>query len=237
MNFKLVISAFLFLVSFSAFSSDSLKLKMSKINDHLWVHTTYSNFNGSMVPSNGLVIKTSEGAVIVDTGWDDPQTEQLLQWIKDSLGTKVLFCIVSHAHADRIGGIKALYKNNIKALSTSRTAARALALGYPSTSPVLPDDTILKAGKTSIQTYYPGEGHTEDNIVIYLPKDKILFGGCFIKSCDSKDLGFVGDANLDKWDDSAMKLKKKFPSLKTVIPGHYGWSCEEAIDHTIKLMK
>ena len=37
-------------------------------------------------------------------------------------------------------------------------------------------------GQHAFQTYYGGQGHTPDNIVIWFDKEKILYGGCLVKS-------------------------------------------------------
>jgi len=48
-----------------------------------------------------------------------------------------------------------------------------------------------------IRIYYPGGGHTADNIVLWFPSKKILFGGCMLKDSNSKSLGNLSDAKLE----------------------------------------
>ena len=42
----------------------------------------------------------------------------------------------------------------------------------------------LKYGDEIVEVYFPGESHTIDNTVVYLHKQKILFGGCMIKGLE-----------------------------------------------------
>ena len=68
--------------------------------------------------------------------------------------------------------------------------------------------------------FYPGAGHTLDNVVVWLPKANILFGGCFIRSLDSKSLGYTGEADIGQWPSSVDALLAKYPDAKLVVPGH-----------------
>jgi glyoxylase-like metal-dependent hydrolase (beta-lactamase superfamily II) len=82
-----------------------------------------------------------------------------------------------------------------------------------------------------------GEGHSRDNIVIWFPDLKILFGGCLVKSVESQGLGNTADANLREWGPSVRRVMKKYPKAKYVIPGHFGWKSRNGLKHTLKLLK
>jgi glyoxylase-like metal-dependent hydrolase (beta-lactamase superfamily II) len=55
---------------------------------------------------------------------------------------------------------------------------------------------------------------------VWLPEHELLFGGCFVKSLNSKTLGFTGDADIAQWPTSMQKLIDKYPTVKQVVPGH-----------------
>lgn len=88
-----------------------------------------------------------------------------------------------------------------------------------------------------IEVFYPGEGHSPDNIVVWLPEYKVLFGGCLVKELDSKGLGNTTDANLEQWPISINKVLEKYPDAEVVIPGHGNWGGIELIEHTLELLK
>ncbi|MBN1650541.1 MAG: CfiA family subclass B1 metallo-beta-lactamase, partial [Bacteroidales bacterium] len=75
-----------------------------------------------------------------------------------------------------------------------------------------------------------------DNITVWIPGKKILFGGCLIKSIDSKGLGNLSDAVVNDWDMTVEKVMKKYPEIKTVIPGHGDFGGTELLTHTIELV-
>ena len=85
--------------------------------------------------------------------------------------------------------------------------------------------------------FYPGAGHSRDNIVAYLPGSKVLFGGCFIKAADARNLGNVRDGDAGAWPGSLKALRERFPNAEIVIPGHGEVGGPELIEHTMNLLK
>lgn len=75
---------------------------------------------------------------------------------------------------------------------------------------------ILYLGNKKVEIFYPGPGHTPDNIVVYLPHLKLLFGGCLIVAFPK--VFVVKDADVKSWPNSLATLKKF--QVRWVIPGH-----------------
>jgi metallo-beta-lactamase class B len=98
-------------------------------------------------------------------------------------------------------------------------------------------DTTFTVGQYKINTYYPGAGHTQDNILIWFGKDQVLFGGCFVKSTEASNLGNITESNLKAWPGNIQKTKKKFPSTTFVVTGHQAWGNRESLEHTLKLLQ
>lgn len=71
-------------------------------------------------------------------------------------------------------------------------------------------DTAFHVGQYSFEIYYPGPGHTKDNIVIWFEKEKILYGGCLIKGADAEDFGYLGDGNVTEYASTLKKVWKKY---------------------------
>jgi metallo-beta-lactamase class B len=92
-------------------------------------------------------------------------------------------------------------------------------------------------GQYCFDAYYPGEGHTKDNIVIWFEKEKILYGGCLVKSVENDDIGFIGDANLTAWPKTMENLINKYHQPAYVIPGHFGWADNKSLEHTLLVVK
>ncbi|MFC4077633.1 subclass B1 metallo-beta-lactamase [Salinithrix halophila] len=214
-------------------------VELARLNRDVWEYTTYGgNFGGmTNIPTNGLIISSSKGLVLIDSSWDDDLTKELLNMIRRHIGKKIAVAVITHSHEDRVGGIRALLKEGIEVRSTARTAQLAEKAGYPTPNPILDEQSRFKVGNTIIETYYPGEGHSEDNITVWLPQHKILFGGCLIKSLEAKDLGNVNDANLEEWSRSIQNVLNRYPRMKQVVPGHGNVGDKGLLIHTLELLE
>lgn len=208
------------------------KPSLTSLCDGFYVHTTY--WKG--IAANGLIAETEKGVILIDTGWDTAQTRQVLDLVASQLKKPVLLCIISHNHIDRLGGIAVLRSRHIRTICTSYTASLAVKSGYEPPEGILPPDTAFTVEGLQLTCYYPGPGHAPDNIVVWFPVQKVLFGGCFIKSTESADLGNIADASLSQWPESIKKVQQRFPDPRYVVPGHQGWSSTNALDHTLDLL-
>jgi len=184
-----------------------------------------------------LIVDTKDGVVLIDTGWGDWATEQIVKWVRNNLHKKVILCVSTHFHADRIGGVQTLEKMKIHAICTPLTASLAKQHGVAAPEGILPNDTTFRKGDIDFECFYPGKGHAPDNIVVWLPQQKVLFGGCLVKSLDTDDIGNLSDASLSEWPQTIQTVKNKFPDAAIIIPGHQGWSSTKSLDHTIELVE
>ncbi len=94
----------------------------------------------------------------------------------------------------------------------------------------------LNVGEETVEVYFPGESHSIDNVVVYFHDKKILFGGCMIKSLESKSPGFTDDANMEEWPKSVKKVLNKYKNARIVVPGHGNWGDTKLLKHTIDLL-
>jgi metallo-beta-lactamase class B len=229
------------LLSLFVYAQQPPEIKITPLTKGFWIHTTYRPYQGELVSSNGIIAQTDEGIVLVDSGWDVPddqnQTEQLLQWIEQNLHQPVRMCIVTHFHDDRVGGIATLRKAGVRVVSTPLIADKAEKAGRPRPEGILSNDTTLVIGNLPIRCFFPGEGHTSDNIVVYFPTVKLLHGGCFVKSYATMGLGYIAESNLKEWPNSVRRLQRTFPKPTFVIPGHDEWDKITSLEHTLRLLK
>jgi metallo-beta-lactamase class B len=184
-----------------------------------------------------MYVVTPRGVVMIDTPWDSSQTGPLLDSIEARHQQPVVLCIVTHFHDDRTAGLDILRARGIATYSTRMTRELAAASGDRQAEHVFERDTSFTVGCVTLRTYYPGEGHTRDNIVVWLPATRVLFGGCLVKSVDSPGLGNVADANVDAWDRSIRNVIRRYPKARHIIPGHFGWSSRRSLQHTLQLVR
>ncbi len=225
------------LISFPAYLFSGNNVELIKLNDSTYIHRSYFTINGNEIPSNGLIILSNSKALIIDTPWNDAQARNLMKKIKNELKAEANLLIITHAHNDRIGGIKAMKDRKVHAISSPLTAKLAAKQGFATPDPDIKRDTSFKFGNRTIKVEFPGKGHTEDNIIVTLPLEKTIFGGCFIKSAQSTDLGNIEEAFPKEWIVAINKIIKKYKDFTLFIPGHGEHGGIELVNKTRELLE
>ena len=73
--------------------------------------------------------------------------------------------------------------------------------------------TLYRGGR-EIQLLYFGRGHTDTDVVVYLPKEKLVCTGDLMESV----ISYMGDAYTTEWSDTLDRLLAL--DFDTVLPGH-----------------
>ena len=213
-------------------------LEIDSIAPGTFVHRTYlSTKDWGLVSCNGAVYVNKGESVVFDTPTTDSVSTELISWIKAHTHSHIKAIVVNHSHEDCLGSLAVFHKAGIPSYSSKRT--QTFARNDTVNKPVVPQHgftkkLILKIGGTSIINYFPGEGHTRDNIVSYIPSVKVLFGGCIIKALGSGK-GNLAEANVTTWAESVQNVKQKFPNAVIIIPGHGAYGPRSLLDYTIKM--
>ena len=236
---------FLNLAVFSLFATDSIpsdsinrvdnNIGIRKLTDKAYLIQTSYACNGNL-DCNHLLIVDTKDILLINTPAKDSLTSILLNCIEKRFKRKVTRVIVSHFHDDSSGGLKETRKCGIKSYSLDKTSD-LLKTENKNIDIVFKDSLEISLQSTRLDLFYLGAGHSVDNIVIWLPNEKILFGGCLLKSLESKDKGNIKDADLLAWPVTVQRVKDKFKNAKIVIPGHLAIGDSSIFDHTIKILK
>lgn len=207
------------------------------ISGSIFTYTTWQTYKDTPFPANGVFVITPTGAILIDSPWDTSQCAPLIQFIEQTFQKPVIACIVTHFHDDRTGSLDILHRLGIPSFSSFTTQHYAKMHRMPVPVATFPNDTIIDVSGEKIHFFYPGNGHTDDNCVVYFPNEKVLYGGCFIKDSEATTLGNLADANTQLWPQSIQKLLSTFPDIETVIPGHGRVGNVQIIYHTLELLK
>jgi metallo-beta-lactamase class B len=213
------------------------KLKISHLTGDFYIYTTYNTYEGSQIPANGMYLITKNGVVMFDSPWDTTQFQLLLDSIKLKHNRIVIMCIATHWHSDRTEGLEYYKQQGIKTYTTKLTDELSKKNNKKRAEYLIEKDTVFTIGQYSFETYYPGQGHTEDNIVIWFDKEKILYGGCLIKGADAENLGYLGDANEAEYYATLKKVEQKCTHPKFIIVSHSDWKNINSLKHSILLAK
>ena len=231
------ISFFLLLLFQAHGQGKNPELVIRTLAKDCYIYTTYKDIDGYRFPSNSMYVVTENGIVMIDTPWDETQFQPLLDSIASKHKKEVVLCIATHFHDDRTAGLEFLKQKGIPTYTSELSNRLGKKNREKEAAFHFAKDTTFVVGKRKFETFYPGEGHTKDNIVIWIDDQKILYGGCLVKSTENKSLGNIADANLNDWAVTIKKVMKKFPAPEFVIPGHFGWSDKKSLKHTLKLLR
>lgn len=228
---------FIFSLNSSYGQGQNAKLKITHLTGDFYVYTTYNTYEGYQVPANGMYLVTNNGVVMFDTPWDSTQFQPLLDSIKSKHNKQVVMSFATHWHSDKTAGLEYYRQLGIKTYTTVLTDELSKKNDKKRAEFLMANDTVFNVGQYFFETYYPGEGHTTDNIVVWFEKEKILYGGCLIKGADDKDLGYLGDANVKSYAATLKKVMQKCRQPKFIIIAHSDWKNTNSLRHSLELAK
>lgn len=211
-------------------------IRVEEISSGIWLHTTYMDVEGyGKVGANGLIVINGQVAMMIDLPWTNEQTGILFDWVKDKQQAKIQTVVPTHSHTDCAGGLAEAHKRGanswafVETIEKLKKRKRAVPKhGFAKTK-------RLTCGDVVIELAYLGAGHTRDNIVAWIPSQKVLFGGCLVKSLEAKNLGNTKEADLGSYPKTLKTVLQKYASAKVIVPGHGKPGSSQLIKHTIEL--
>ncbi len=185
--------------------------------------------------SNCGFIVTDEGVVVVDTQLIPFFANEMIKEIKAITDKPIKYVINTHWHTDHVGGNEAFFPQariisheftrkiiakRRKEQEEGKVDESLKQLGEFKFTP--PDITFdenmtLHMGGKVIELKFFGGGHSGGDIVVYLPKGKVVFSGDLF----SKGSGlpnYRDDSNIDKLIKSLRKMQTL--DIEKIVPGH-----------------
>ncbi len=219
---------------------------LERLRPGVWVHASLREVDGfGTVLSNGLVVAAAGEALLINTAWgEDPDasTEAVLAETAQRAGATVRRAVFTHYHDDSIAGIEALRQAGIPAYATTQTADLMAAEGWARPDSLLAsaegDAWTLHYGGREVEVFFAGPGHTTDNVVVYVPDARVLYGGCLIRPGESESPGNTSDADVDAWAETVARVRSRYAGrVDVVVPTHGAPGGPELLDHTIRLIE
>ncbi|MEZ4938493.1 MAG: subclass B1 metallo-beta-lactamase [Crocinitomicaceae bacterium] len=232
--------AFIFLfpllVSWTPLTQDKKELiEIRQITEHVFVHTSLLIIpNYGSFPCNGLVYINEGKAVIIDTPTDSLAADSLYSFIVKNKKALPIAVIINHFHDDCLNTLSFFHGKGIPSYASQKCIELAKRDGLPQPQIGFTSTNFIPVGSSIVQNFFPGEAHSPDNIVSYIPQDQVLFGGCMIKEMNAKK-GNLSDANIKTWSKTVQKVQNKFKKAKIIVPGHGKEGGRELFGYTIDL--
>jgi metallo-beta-lactamase class B len=135
-----------------------------------------------------------------------------------------------------MGGLNYLNSIGIHSYANEKTIAIAKSKSLPVPQHGFVDSLTLHLSNQTVVCKYYGPAHTIDNIVTWIPSERILFGGCMVKELKSETLGNIADADLTEWPKTIARVIASYKSANIIIPGHGAYGRQELLKHTLDLL-
>lgn len=234
---RLIIYSFVALFCFTNLiaQTNNPNLKISHLKAEFYIYESYNYWKGDRISANAMYLVTDSGVVLFDTPWDSTQFQPLLDTIKARHQKEVVLCFATHFHDDRSGGLEYYRQQNIKTYTTLFTDELSKKNGKKRAEFLMEKDTVFTVGQFSFQIYYPGKGHAPDNMVVWFEKEKILYGGCLVKSTEDNTLGNLSDASISEYATTIKKVLAKCKKTRYIITGHGSYKSKKSLRHTLEM--
>jgi glyoxylase-like metal-dependent hydrolase (beta-lactamase superfamily II) len=196
--------------------------------------------------SNAAFVVTPAGVVVIDALGSPALAEHLMAEIRKVTPLPVTHVLLTHYHADHVYGLQAFQAQGARIIA--HTAAREylnsdtarlrliasrqdLAPWVNETTRLVPADEWIDGpqdfvvGGVHFLLQPVGPSHTPEDIVVYLPSEKVLFAGDLVFR---SRIPFVGQADSGHWIKALDTLLGFDASV--VVPGHGPLSAEARKD-------
>ncbi|HEY6064596.1 MAG TPA: MBL fold metallo-hydrolase [Thermoanaerobaculia bacterium] len=192
-----------------------------------------------------------DGVVAVDSGGDAATAKEILKQIAETTGGKpVRYLVLTHAHADHSSGTRAFVAAGAQVICHENAGAPILAFittasndpadplaGKRNVSPTLltvSQRLILFDGKHRAEIQWLGPAHTNGDLVLLLPEEKVLFVGDLASNGRVPDL-HLPDADPDAWAKTLPRLAAV--PIDKMVPGHGAIGPKTGIADTLAYLR
>jgi glyoxylase-like metal-dependent hydrolase (beta-lactamase superfamily II) len=194
-----------------------------------------SSANQNFISNAGFVV-TPAGVVVIDALGSPELARRMLAEIANVTNKPIHTVVLTHYHADHIYGLQVFKDLGAHIVAhgaareylTSDTARLRLESSRQELWPWVDEKTrlvpadewlagpnVLTVGGVRFDIQPVGPSHTAEDLVVYLPQQKVLFSGDLVFR---NRIPFVGQADSRHWI-VAMESLLKFDS-RWVVPGH-----------------
>jgi metallo-beta-lactamase class B len=210
-------------------------LTLQRLGEDVWLHSS----GAAAHRANGLIVATREGSLLVNTTPTASGTRSLIDWVARKLPEPVRLAIITSAEPERMGGLQALVEAQIPVHASERTALRAResGMGWTRDHFGFESEARIRAGDYSFELFLTDAGGGADDLLVWIPEARVLFGGALLRDERAGALGPVSPALLNRWAQAVRRTRELSRGVRWVVPGEGAAGDGALFDHTLALLQ
>jgi glyoxylase-like metal-dependent hydrolase (beta-lactamase superfamily II) len=147
--------------------------RVTRLADNIY---GFEGLHPSGMPTVSLFVVGNDGVLIADGQSNPANTQQLLDAIAKVTPKPVKWYIVASDHGDHTGGNSVLPKDITYVVTpASKAALERMKNAVVPPAAMSGDRRSIDVGGIEVQAIFAGRAHTGGDLLVYLPKQKLLF--------------------------------------------------------------
>ncbi len=210
---------------------------LQKISDHVYAYAGTSNPSpANSFGANAGIVIGDKGILVVDTLGSVKGARKFIEDIKKISDKPIRYVVDTHSHFDHTFGNSEfaamhavilaqtscpinmnkklpLVIKNAKSYGITEEDAKAIKITYPDVTS--PEMMRIDLGNVSVDILFMAPSHTDDSVMVFIPRDRVLFSGDVLFT---DYYPYMGDGDIIGWGKT-LDFIVSVPVDK-IIPGH-----------------
>ena len=153
--------------------------RLHKIVDNVYMYEMIRQpFQGEQFTTNNMIVVTTDGVLVADAQGSPADTARLVEEIRKLTKQPIKYVVMGSEQVDHAGG-NASFPEGVTFISHPVAKAnlekRANTPKAIIPAEVVSDKKVLRMGNEEIQILDLGRAHIASDLVVYLPREKVLF--------------------------------------------------------------
>ena len=192
--------------------------KIREVTDKEIKYLVYTHYHGDHIQG----AQVFEGAKVVSHINTKKNITQIAIPRMEEMKLKILPEQIKSAK-EKLEKLKAENSPEIKKAEDELSSLERRLKDIESLKIILPDITIdtrevIRLGGKEIVLFYSGRGHTDGDLIIYFPSEKVIHMGDLVFNNIIPYIDYQGGSSTENWIKILEDLEKE--DVRTVIPGH-----------------
>ena len=180
---------------------------------------------------NVAVYITDDGVILIDDKFERDY-DDIMAKVKSVTNKPIKYILNTHQHGDHTGGNEKIRggSSGVEVIAHKNARANMVTQKLPGLAQVtFSDETQVFLGGKEVRAHYFGRGHTNGDVMIYFPADRVLHTGDLFTvpgaplpnaNAIAPFIDFAGGGSAVDWPGTLDNLMKQGWDFDTVIPGH-----------------